>query len=202
MRKHWIAALATLLLVVALGACKRSENMDAATQTTETAATTDTTMTTSGPMSTAGTVADLHHADKEFIAKAGMGGLAEVQTGNLGLQKASNPDVKAFAQRMVTDHSRANEELQLLATAKGVGLPTELNGDPRKALDHLASLSGAAFDKAYMDHMVEDHIEDVAEFEKASQTAQDSELKAWAAKTLPTLQDHLRQAKETQGKLK
>lgn len=204
MRKQWMAALAVLLMVVAFGACKgQSENPgQPATDTTETAAMTDTTMTATGSLSTAGTVADLAPADKEFVSKAGMGGLAEVQMGTLGLQKATNDAVKQFAQRMVTDHSKANEELQVLATAKGLALPTELGGEHKNALEHLTSLSGAEFDKAYMEHMVEDHVKDVAEFEKASQNALDAEVKGWAAKTLPTLQDHLKQARETQGKLK
>jgi putative membrane protein len=198
------AAIAALLLLFGLGACKKTEsdNQVAASQTTETAATTDTTMTATGAMSTGGTVSDMAPADKEFITKAGMGGMAEVQMGNLGTSKATSAAVKAFAQRMVTDHSKANEELQTLATAKGVALPTELDSEHKDAMDHMSSLSGAAFDKAYMDDMVKDHEKDVAEFEKASQSAQDSETKAWAAKTLPTLQDHLKQAKSVRGGLK
>src|SRR5687767_15977482 len=83
-----------------------------------------------------------------------MGGLAQVQTGNLALQKATNADVKAFAQRMVTDHSKANAELAEFATAKGLALPTELADAHESAFEHLNGLSGAEFDKAYMQHMV------------------------------------------------
>ena len=118
------------------------------------------------------------------------------------MQKASSADVKAFGQRMVTDHSKANDELSQLATAKGLALPTELGGEHKDALDHLSSLSGAEFDKAYMKHMVEDHVKDVAEFEKASTTAMDSDVKGWAGKTLPTLQQHLQLAKDVSSKLK
>jgi putative membrane protein len=143
----------------------------------------------------------MSNEDKEFVAKAGMGGLAEVQMGTLALQKASSADVKAFAQRMVTDHSKANAELAEFATAKGLALPTELVGDTQAALDHLATLSGAEFDKAYMQHMVEDHEKDVAEFDKASTSATDMDLKAWAGKTLPTLKEHLEQAKTTARKV-
>lgn len=187
-----------------LAACKGQSEApgEPATETTETAATTDTSMTATGSLSTGGTVADVAPADKEFVSKAGMGGLAEVQMGNLAASKATNDAVKQFAQRMVTDHSKANEELQTLASAKGLALPTELAGEHKDALDHLNSLSGAAFDKAYMDHMVQDHEKDVAEFEKASQNAMDAEIKSWAAKTLPTLKEHLTLSKETRGKLK
>jgi putative membrane protein len=148
-----------------------------------------------------GTRSEMTNDDKEFVTMAGMGGLAEVQMGNLALQKASSADVKAFAQRMVADHSKANAELAEFATAKGLALATELGGDPRAALEHLTSLSGAAFDKAYMTHMVEDHEKDVAEFDKASTSATDADLKAWAGRTLPTLKEHLEMAKQTARKV-
>lgn len=157
------------------------------------------TATTTG--STGGTVSNMADADKEFVAKAGMGGLAEVQMGTLASQKATSADVKAFAQRMVTDHGKANEELQQLATAKGLALPTELAGEHKAGYDHLNMLSGAEFDKAYMQHMVADHDKDVTEFQNASQTATDTDVKAFAAKTLPVLQDHQQAAKDTQAKV-
>lgn len=159
------------------------------------------TATATTTASTGGTSSALSPDDKEFVTKAGIGGLAEVQMGNLGLSKASSADVKAFAQRMVTDHSNANAELAQLATAKGVALATELDADHKAAFDHLSSLSGAEFDKAYMKHMVEDHEKDVAEFDKASTTAGDSDLKAWAGKTLPTLKEHLELAKSVSSKV-
>lgn len=192
-----------LLFITTLLGCKgQSEDPgQPATDTTNTAATTDTTMTATGSMSTAGTVSDLSPDDKEFIVKAGMGGLAEVQMGTAGAGKATNAEVKAFAQRMVTDHGTANGELQILATAKGVGLPTELDGDHKSGLDHVNGLSGAEFDKTFMQHMVSDHEKAVADFSNASQNAKDAELKAWAVKTLPTLQDHLKQAQALNAKL-
>jgi putative membrane protein len=148
-----------------------------------------------------GTRSEMTNDDKEFVTMAGMGGLAEVQMGNLALQKATNAAVKAFAQRMVTDHSKANAELAEFATAKGLALATELGGDPRAAFEHLNSLTGAEFDKAYMAHMVEDHEKDVAEFDKASTSAKDADLKAWAGRTLPTLKEHLEMAKQTARKV-
>ena len=150
---------------------------------------------------TGGTASAMSNDDKEFVVKAGMGGLAEVQMGNLALQKASNADVKAFGQRMVTDHSKANAELAQLATTKGLALPTELTGEHKEMFDHLSSLTGAEFDKQYMKHMVEDHEKDVAAFDKASTSATDSDLKSWAGKTLPTLKEHLEQAKTTARKV-
>ena len=157
----------------------------------QTTAVAETTTAASG-----GTLSAMSPEDKEFVSKSGMGGLFEVQAGNLALQKASSADVKSFAQRMVTDHGKANAELASLATAKGVALPTELEGPEESAYEHLQSLSGAEFDKAYMQHMVEDHNKAVAEFDKASTSATDADVKAWAGKTLPALQEHSAMAKD------
>jgi len=203
-RRSLVALGATLIL---LAACSKEPNNTAGQAETETTGTaqaasetTTATATTTGSMG--GTATNMPTEDKEFVSKAGMGGLAEVQMGNLATQKASSADVKAFGQRMVTDHSKANEELSQLATAKGLALPTELAGEHKETFDHLNTLSGADFDKMYMQHMVEDHEKDVAEFEKASTSAQDSDVKGWAGKTLPTLQQHLQLAKDVNGKVK
>lgn len=198
-------SIATVCLLLAFPACKKEDRTglpeNETTGTTQAVSeTTTASATTTGV--TGGTSSAMAPEDKEFVSMAGMGGLAEVQMGNLALQKASNADVKAFAQRMVTDHSKANEELQQFATTKGVALPTELDGPPKDALEHLAALSGAEFDKAYMQHMVEDHQKDVAEFEKASTSAADTDLRAWAGRTVPTLHEHLSLAKEVAGKSK
>lgn len=196
-----IFAAALLLICVA---CKNNEGQPETDTTVTTSQSVQETGTASATTTgvTGGTSSVLAPDDKEFVSKAGMGGLAEVRTGDLAIQKANNAAVKSFAQRMVTDHSKANAELTQLATAKGVALPAELTGEAKDAYDHLNGLSGAAFDKAYMQHMVEDHEKDVAEFEKASTSAQDTDLKAWATNTLPTLKEHLALAKEVAGKLR
>ena len=205
MRTKWIAALAALLLILAHGACKKEGVQTSGVPETETTGTAQSPSTSTASATTTGatggTVSMMAPADKEFVSKAGMAGMAEVQMGNLALQKASSADAKAFAQRMVTDHSKAAEELSQLATAKGVALPTELESEHKSALDHLSSLSGNAFDKAYMDHMVQDHEKAVADFQNASTTALDADLKGWAAKTLPTLQQHLQLAQTVKGKV-
>lgn len=148
-----------------------------------------------------GTRSEMTNEDKEFVTTAGMSGLAQMQMANLALQKASNAEVKAFAQRMIADHTNPNAEIAELATTKGLALATELSGEPKSALEHLTSLSGAEFDKAYMQHMVEDHEKDVAAFDKASTSATDADLKAWAGRTLPTLKAHLEMAKQTARKV-
>lgn len=194
------AALAALMLTAACG--ERTDGVpDTETTGTVQAAseTSAATATTTG--STGGTVSNMTPEDKEFVVKAGAGGLAEVQMGNLAVEKAATPEVKAFARRMVADHSAANGELSQLATAKGLALPTELDAPHKGGLDHLSALSGAEFDRAYMRHMVEDHQATVADFEKASTSATDSDLKGWASKTLPVLQEHLKLAQEAAAKV-
>ena len=140
-------------------------------------------------------------SDQAFVKEAAMGGMAEVDLGQLAASKASDADVKQFGQRMVDDHGKANDELKSWASSKSVMLPTEL--DAKHKADHarLEKLSGAAFDKAYMAAMVADHNEDVAAFQREAKSAKDPELKAWVAKTVPTLQDHQKSAKEISGKV-
>lgn len=201
--KHRIfTAALPVAAVAAIIACSGERNGTPMTETTATAASATETTTTLMETPGSGTVAEVPAEDKEFVANAGAGGLAEVQMGNLALQKASSADVKAFGQRMVTDHSAANDELSRLATAKGLALPTEPKADAKAAMDHLSSLTGAEFDNAYMQHMAEDHEKDVAEFEKAATSAGDADVKGFASKTLPTLREHLTLAKEVSGKLK
>jgi putative membrane protein len=103
---------------------------------------------------------------------------------------------------MVKDHTKANDELKALAARKGVTLPADEGADNKKMFDTLAAKKGKDFDKAYITDMVKDHEKDVAEFEKESKDAQDPDLKTWATATLPTLQDHLKVAKEIAAKLK
>jgi len=153
------------------------------------------------PSAMAGRSTRLSSADRHFVTEAAQGGMAEVQLGSLASKKGSNSGVKAFGQRMVQDHSKANQELMKLATQKGVPLPKSI-GKHQAIYNRLSRLSGAAFDSAYMSDMVKDHQEDVAAFQKASQTAHDPTLKSWAAKTLPTLKEHLQMAMQTKQNLR
>jgi len=134
-------------------------------------------------------------ADRQFMTHAAQGGMAEVRLGQLASDHATADTVKQFGQRMVQDHSKANDELSQLAQHKGVDLPKDLDADHQATVDRLSKLSGSDFDRAYMRDMVRDHVEDVREFQRESRGAQDADLKAWVVKTLPTLQEHLRMAR-------
>lgn len=137
----------------------------------------------------------------EFVKHAAQGGMAEVSIGKLAADKASDPDVKQFAQRMVDDHSKANADLTGLASSKGIQLPANPDPQQQALMDRLAKLSGAEFDRAYMEAMVTDHDHDVSAFRTYSQHGTDPDVKAWAARTLPTLEEHQQMAKTTVAKV-
>lgn len=133
-------------------------------------------------------------ADTDFMKKAAQGGMAEVALGELAVKNSSNPGVKKFGQRMINDHSKANDQLKQLASQKGVQLPEDLSVDDKATKEELSKFSGAKFDRQYMEDMVRDHEKDVADFQRESTSAQDPDLKSFVTRTLPTLQEHLKQA--------
>ena len=137
-----------------------------------------------------------------FMTEAARGGMAEVELSRTAQTKAQNADVKAFAQKMVQDHSNANTELKQLAAKKNVTLPTEMDAAHKTMSESMAKLTGAEFDKAYVDAMVADHEKSVALFQTQANSGTDADAKAFAAKTLPTLKMHLEMIKGIQGKMK
>jgi putative membrane protein len=136
--------------------------------------------------------------DKAFIEKAALHGLAEVELGKLAQQKAASAQVKDFGARMERDHGKANDDLKALASQKGLRLPTSIDAEHQRKMQKMQQLSGTAFDRAYMKDMVADHKKDVSEFRKQSRTAKDPDVKVFANKTLPTLEEHLQLAQGTQ----
>ena len=141
-------------------------------------------------------------ADQRFIEKAAGGGLGEVKLGQLAEQKAASPEVKQFGRRMVDDHTKAGDQLTATLKAKGIAAPTTIDPDAQKAYDRLSKLSGAQFDRAYMDDMVADHKEDISDFQKQAKSGGDADIKGFASKTLPTLQEHLSMAQSTDKAVK
>lgn len=138
----------------------------------------------------------LNSKDTKFLKEAAIGAMAEVDTGKLAEQNATNPDVKQFGERMVTDHSKELSDLQSLAKSKGVDLPTEPDKKHKKMSDKLAKLQGDDFDKTYSRHELEDHKKDVKEFKKQADDATDPDVKAFAAKNVPVLEEHLSMAEK------
>lgn len=136
-----------------------------------------------------------------FMTEAAQGGMAEVELGKLALKNAENAEVKKFAQMMIDDHGKANTELKVLAAKKNVTLPADM-GSHKSDYDSLSKVKGADFDADYVDGMVEDHEDDVEAFEKQANSSSDPDVKAFAAKTLPTLKKHLEAIKAIQAKMK
>lgn len=180
---RWIPiGVATLLLALA-PACKK--------QTTQTAT----------AESVPGAAERITDEDKEFMTKAAQGSMFEVTLGQQVAANASHPDVKAFGHRMVVDHGKAHEELKQIAANKGLTLPTQLKDDHQEDVSEMARLSGPKLDAEYTEEMVEDHENDVKEFREATREVKDPELRAWAAKTLPILEQHLEQARQIKAKV-
>jgi putative membrane protein len=137
-------------------------------------------------------------ADNTFITKAAQGNMAEVEMGRLATQHATDAKVKQFGQRMIDDHSKANDELKKVASNKGATVPSTLDPTDQATLDRLSRLNGPDFDRTYMQDMTKDHRTDVAEFRREANRGQDPDVKAFASKTLPTLEDHLKMAESIQ----
>ena len=138
-------------------------------------------------------------ADENFVAKAARGGMAEVEFGKLAAERAESPDVKRFGQKMVDDHSKANDELKSIAEKKSFTVPAAMDAKDKAEYNRLSKLRGAAFDRAYMKHMVNDHRTDVSEFQYEARAGVDPDVRSFASKTLPTLQDHLKMAETANG---
>jgi putative membrane protein len=134
--------------------------------------------------------------DVHFAKEAARGGMAEVKLGQLAQEKGSSDTVKTFGKRMVDDHSKAGDKLKEVASHESITLPSDLSAKDQATYDRLSKLNGAAFDRAYARDMVKDHETDVAAFQKEANAGKNDSLKSFASETLPTLQDHLKHAKE------
>jgi putative membrane protein len=130
--------------------------------------------------------------DSSFYKSAAEGGMSEVELGQLAQQKATNPAVKDFGAMMVKDHTAANEKLKALASSKQVSLPDSPSMMQKATKTKLNVLSGDSFDKSYVKGMIDDHKEDIKEFQKEASEGKDPQAMAFASATLPTLQMHLK----------
>ncbi|HAJ64468.1 MAG TPA: DUF305 domain-containing protein [Cyanobacteria bacterium UBA11369] len=133
--------------------------------------------------------------DRQFIIDAAQGGMAEVRLAQLALQRSRNEQVREFAQRMIEEHTRANQELMRLATQKGVTPPATPGPKYEAAMRQLMQLSGESFDRAYMSEGgLNGHLESAAIYQRQAMLGQDPDLRAFAARILPRVQEHLQMA--------
>lgn len=128
--------------------------------------------------------------DSVFVMEAAIGGLMEVESGNLAQQNAENARVKNFGSMMVTDHKKANDELKSYASGRGIILPVMLPQDLQNHLEAMKKMKGKSFDHQYIEMMVEDHQKTIDKFERQANSGGDAQLKSWAAATLPVLKKH------------
>jgi putative membrane protein len=183
-------------ITMSIAACDtRTDRNGGVAPTSPTATMTPTTSPTGSP-STA-----LTPFDREFLMNAARGGMMEVQLGNLATQKASNAQVKQFAERAVTYHSQAGQALRQLASNLNITLPQDLDPEQRNMVSRLENLSGKEFDREFMKTMVTEYEKAVSEYERAANQATNPEVKQYASQTLPTLREHLKLAREVASKV-
>ena len=140
--------------------------------------------------------------DVKFAMEAASGGMMEVELGNLAMANGSSAAVKDFGKDMVTDHTKANDELKSMAATKTISLPATTDNDKQKKIDDLKQKTGQDFDKAYIDLMVSDHKDDIDLFQKEADKGNDPDVKSWASGKVPTLQHHLMMAEDIQKSMK
>ena len=184
--KRMIQFSAALVMAVAVTACAGEDAREAETPATGTGgAVTGTTGTFDG--------------DMDFVEEHLEMGNAEVELGRIAQERATHPDVKAFAQELVRDHQAAGEELRRIATNANPNFPATVDDEAREELtelrEEMAKLTGRDFDRRYIDEMIDDHQEAVDDLEDKAENASHAEVKAWAAKTLPTVRQHLERAR-------
>jgi putative membrane protein len=134
--------------------------------------------------------------DRMFVTRAMQGSMAEVQLGQLTLQKSNNQQVKEFAQRMIDDHTKLNEQMKPVAQQLGVTVPDQVSKNDRKTMAKLQSLSGSAYDQAYIKDMVKDHKQDLTEFQMEASSGQDQTVKDAANQGSKVIAGHLQMAQQ------
>lgn len=197
MKKPGFLFIAAMLII---GGCTSADNTNTNRNTSNNMAKASPTAT--APMETANANKPAMGDDMDFMSTADLAGLAEVELGKLAQTKAQNAEVKKFAALMVTDHTKAGDELKALGKKKDFKPATEMDSNHKATMEKLKGLTGADFDKAYVNAMVDDHEDAVDLFKSHSESGKDPELKAFAAKTLPVLQGHLNMIKDIKAKMK
>lgn len=187
------ATAAAVLLVLSLPACTERETEVDSTTVVES----ETTLTDHpSELRT-----DEELTQDTFVEKAATTDMEEIRLGEMAQQKAQSADVKSFGQMMVTDHTKSSEQLKTIAQNLNAQVPANLKPKQQEKVDKLSGLSGAEFDREYVKMMVEGHQKAVDLFEDASEGDLPAELKQFATKTLPTLENHLERAKELESGL-
>jgi putative membrane protein len=179
---------------------KSSENSSDSSGSAMSTTRTDT--NTTAPAATATSTDTSKSSDRDFVVDAASGGLMEVELGKIAETNAASAQVKEFGRMMVTDHTKANNELKEVAAKQNIAIGATPMEKQQKKIDDLKAKKGADFDKDYVDMMVDDHKDDVDKFKKEAEKGNDSAVKAFAAKTLPVLLKHLDHAQKMKDAMK
>lgn len=194
-------SILAILAVVTLAACEKKETVVVDNGTDSTVVVQDSTMPEVSTDGSGEMVGTMTAQDKTFADAAAKGGMMEVMLGEMAQANGANAMVKDFGKMIVTDHTKANDELKAWATSAGYTLPTSMDADQQKMVDDLKMKMGADFDKAYTEMMVEDHKKDIDAFKKESMEGT-GDLKAFALKTVPVLEGHLVKAEAAMNAVK
>jgi len=191
------------LLGIALCACRGNRDRDddyayrpAPTGTPTSTSGTTTENDTNEPVAreaSAGRMDSFSATDRDFLMKAAQGGMFEVESSRVALMKTTSNPVRDFANMMVNDHGRANQELAQLVTNKGGMLPQQLEGEHQRDVDHLRRLDGAEFEREYVSAQISAHDDAIRLFDQAARNVQDEDIRSFASRTLPTLRKHREQ---------
>ena len=199
-----LAALSICLLAACNNGTGNKDSVDSAKaindSTVKAAADSAGTNNDSAAVNTSGTPVDKESAD--FAVDAANGSMAEVAMGQVAQANASSQRVKDFGAMMVKDHTAANEKLKKIAMQENITLPAALSDKEQMHVNDLQKKSGMEFDNAYMKMMMDDHKDDIKEFEKVSDNCKDANLKNFAVYTLPVLHKHLDSVRAIYGKYK
>jgi putative membrane protein len=191
-------SLLSLSLILAVGCSQQRGNEpdksadNSSSSTSATSASTDANSNAGGQMSS---------SDQQFVTEAANGGMKEVELSNYVAQKTQSMEVRQLAERIAQDHSTANSELKSAAQQDNGNIPASMDEKAMQELDHFKKMSGTKLDQMYVQHMIEDHKKDIAKFQEEASGGTSRQVKAFAQKTLPTLQEHLQMAKDTQSKM-
>ncbi|MBS1148493.1 MAG: putative outer membrane protein [Myxococcaceae bacterium] len=138
----------------------------------------------------------LSRRDKEFVIDAAIGGLAEVELGKLAQEQGQSQDVKDLGERLLKEHEKANRELEAAVAPYDVMLPTRMDSEHQRDYDKLKAMKGADFDNAFARHIVKDHEKTIKLFKKQAKSGEAKELKEYATRTIPVLEEHLKIARD------
>ncbi|HEX6729738.1 MAG TPA: DUF4142 domain-containing protein [Pyrinomonadaceae bacterium] len=186
----------TLIAIVCMAGCTPADNTNSSNLNTN-----NSNRTAAAPTTTPVTSAPARRDDRAFAMEVAQNGIAEIALARLAAKNAQGADVKRFAQRVITDHTKVGNELKPIAAAKGITLPADMTDAQKATVSRLTALKGAEFDREFMTLMAENHDKSVTTFKEVARDGTDADIKAFAVKTLATLEEHQKMAHDIHGKL-